>query len=368
MLELTAHCRAREATRKVMFRAVSASAMILALVLAAFIAPGSCARPVPAGHHPATHRVASPQPRQQETHGDDPRPLVGVLSQPRYWTGAPDAPGGYIAASYVKWLEAAGARAVPILYNDSNITFHRKLSAVNGMLLPGGDSDISPGTSLRAAGESVVRESAAAAAVGEVYPVWGTCMGFQLAALAVSGDDAIFGKFDGPDMTSKLELTKAAKSSRMLRSIPPDVLAHATTSPGAIYENHVHGFDPGDWKRDARLLATFGEPVALDVDRDARPFVALVEGRAGVNVYGSQFHPEKPLGEWNPRLAIPHDEGAVRVAQSLANFFVGEARRSPRRPELGGYTEDDLVMANYQTTFVGKGGYVDTHFDEIYIF
>lgn len=351
-----------------MFRAVSASAMILALVLAAFIAPGSCARPVPAGHHPATHRIASPQPRQKETHGDDPRPLVGVLSQPRYWTGAPDAPGGYIAASYVKWLEAAGARAVPILYTDSNETIHGKLSAVNGVLLPGGDSDISPGTSLRAAGESVVRESMAAAAVGETYPVWGTCMGFQLAALAVSGDDAIFRTFDGPDMTSKLRLTKAAKSSRMLRSIPPDVLAHVTTNPKSIYENHVHGFDPGDWKRDARLVETFGEPVALDVDRDARPFVALVEGRSGVNVYGSQFHPEKPLGEWNPRLAIPHDEGAVRVAQSLANFFVGEARRSPRRPERGGYTEDDLVMANYQTTFVGKGGYVDTHFDEIYVF
>ena len=143
----------REATRNVMFRVVSASAMILALVLAAFIAPGSCARPVPAGHHAATHRVASPTQRQQETRGDDPRPLVGVLSQPRYWTGAPDAPGGYIAASYVKWLEAAGARAVPILYTDSNITIQRKLSAVNGVLLPGGDSDISPGTSLRAAGE-----------------------------------------------------------------------------------------------------------------------------------------------------------------------------------------------------------------------
>ena len=83
---------------------------------------------------------------------------------PRYWTGAPDAPGGYIAASYVKWLEAAGARAVPILYTDSNETIHGKLSAVNGVLLPGGDSDISPGTSLRAAGESVVRESMAAAA------------------------------------------------------------------------------------------------------------------------------------------------------------------------------------------------------------
>ena len=234
--------------------------MILALVLAAFIAPGSCARPVPAGHHPATHRIASPQPRQQETHGDDPRPLVGVLSQPRYWTGAPDAPGGYIAASYVKWLEAAGARAVPILYTDSNETIHRKLSAVNGVLLPGGDSDISPGTSLRAAGESVVRESMAAAAVGEVYPVWGTCMGFQLAALAVSGDDAMYGKFDGPDMTSKLRLTKAAKSSRMLRAIPPDVLAHVTTNPGRYTRTTCMGSTRGIGKETRGLLRHLANP------------------------------------------------------------------------------------------------------------
>jgi hypothetical protein len=58
----------------------------------------------------------------------------------------------------------------------------------------------------------------------------------------------------------------------------------------------------------------------------------------------------------------------VRVAQALANFFVSQARRSDRRPESGGYSEDDLVMANYQTTFVGKGGYVGTLYDEIYVF
>lgn len=45
------------------------------------------------------------------------RPLIGILSQPKYWRGPPDAAGGYIAASYVKYLEAAGARAVPISFN-----------------------------------------------------------------------------------------------------------------------------------------------------------------------------------------------------------------------------------------------------------
>ena len=71
--------------------------------------------------------------------------------------------------------------------------------------------------------------------------------------------------------------------------------------------------------------------------------------------------------EWDPQLAIPHNADAVLTSQSLANFFVGEARRSSRAPAAGGYTEDELVMANHRTTFVGKGGYPGTHFDEIYI-
>lgn len=42
------------------------------------------------------------------------RPLIGVVSQ-----GGDPAPKGssYIAASYVKFIEAAGARAVPILHD-----------------------------------------------------------------------------------------------------------------------------------------------------------------------------------------------------------------------------------------------------------
>jgi gamma-glutamyl hydrolase len=48
------------------------------------------------------------------------RPIIGILSQP----GDP-APEGYsyIAASYVKWVESAGARVIPIEFDltDSEI-------------------------------------------------------------------------------------------------------------------------------------------------------------------------------------------------------------------------------------------------------
>jgi hypothetical protein len=88
---------------------------------------------------PSSSSSSSSPPSPPAAPPAPPRPLIGILSQPKYWTGAPAAPGGYIAASYVKYLEAAGARAVPILFNEANTaTLARKFAAVNGVLLPGG--------------------------------------------------------------------------------------------------------------------------------------------------------------------------------------------------------------------------------------
>lgn len=60
------------------------------------------------------------------------QPLIGILSQPGDGDGGETIHGNhkafqkarnfgnysYIAASYVKWVEGSGARAVPILYNE----------------------------------------------------------------------------------------------------------------------------------------------------------------------------------------------------------------------------------------------------------
>jgi hypothetical protein len=63
--------------------------------------------------------------------GTNSRPLIGILSQPtcgektreseRNWDSAPSSSSSNrscIAASYVKFVESGGARAVPILYNE----------------------------------------------------------------------------------------------------------------------------------------------------------------------------------------------------------------------------------------------------------
>jgi len=76
------------------------------------------------------------------------RPIIGILSQP---TDGSLTPYGnqYIAASYVKYIESAGARVVPILYDSGVQNITTLLGYINGVLFPGGGSDLT-GTYLTA--------------------------------------------------------------------------------------------------------------------------------------------------------------------------------------------------------------------------
>ena len=395
--------------------------------------------------------------RADETKARNPRPLVGVVAQPKYWpdddeyASASDAASDevvppppnkkwYVAASYVKWLESAGARAAPLLPDDPPEVLDAKLASINGVLIPGGDSDVSPGTPLRRLAERVVRESLDAwRERRETFPVWGTCMGFQLAALVVANetsDERLLTAFDDADRTAALERGGAADASEILRAVPKRVLRRVfgearseeeeeeeeeertpravaravangseggdrgdrgdggdggergdrgdgedgeddsrakksrSVGVGIVYENHSRGVAPSAFASDAGLLATFGSiPIAIGRDRAGAAFTAIVEGSNGAPLYGTQFHPEKAAFEWDPRLEIPRGADAVALGQSLANFFVERARRSKREPSRAGggrVSEDELVMANHAPTFVGKGGYRGTEFDEVY--
>ncbi|KAK1349799.1 Folate gamma-glutamyl hydrolase [Heracleum sosnowskyi] len=69
------------------------------------------------------------------------RPVIGILSHPGdgasgRLNNATNA--SYIAASYVKFVESAGARVIPFIYNEPSHVLQQKLELVNGFLLTGG--------------------------------------------------------------------------------------------------------------------------------------------------------------------------------------------------------------------------------------
>ena len=48
----------------------------------------------------------------------------------------------YIPASYVKWLQSAGAQVVPVPYNADRATLQKLFNSLNGILFTGGGLDL----------------------------------------------------------------------------------------------------------------------------------------------------------------------------------------------------------------------------------
>ena len=74
------------------------------------------------------------------------RPIIGILAQElsrslEEWYG--DNYTSYIGAAYVKYIEAAGARVVPVLINQTNEYYEMIFNSTNGLLIPGGAVSLS---------------------------------------------------------------------------------------------------------------------------------------------------------------------------------------------------------------------------------
>lgn len=242
----------------------------------------------------------------------------------------------YMAASYVKWLELAGARVMPLSYHSTDAEVDRAFSQVNGALFMGG------GAQLPAAARRLWSRAVAANAAGDHFPIWGSCLGFEWIMQLASGDDHILaGGFDSENLTLPLNLTAAAASSRILApaaSTPVAFAEHPRSILDALalpvtMNNHQQGVTPAAFAASDALTKTFSV-LSTNADRTGRAFVSTVEGKA-MPVWAAQWHPEKNifeqgavLPEGYPYEVVQHTLEAVMVSQYFANFFVAQCRES----------------------------------------
>ncbi|CAL5230063.1 g13515 [Coccomyxa viridis] len=294
------------------------------------------------------------------------RPLIGILSQP----GKP-APGNqsYIAASYIKFVEAAGARAVPILCDASPKELERIFKAVNGLLIPGGGQNLSPGHPFYDASAALLKMTLAANDAGDFIPLHGTCLGFEALAIIVSRDANILSSFDSYDNASPLILTEDGQSgSAFFGSLPGDLLQAVQEKPLAM-ENHGRGLGMKEYNG-SKALQDFFKVVSLSVDKGDVTYISTLEGRR-YPVTATQWHPEKNAFEWPQHLDVPHSPQAVDLTYAVAKFLVEQARGNAHAP-ASPQEENGLLIYNYQTTFTGKENpskpKSESDFDECYFF
>jgi len=284
------------------------------------------------------------------------RPIIGIISQTIHPELDAILPPGhnfttYIASSYIKWVEGAGARAVPVIVENeitSEEYFQKLFYGLNGLLIPGGAVSIFQGGYAEASKwffDMAKQENAG----GEVFPVWGTCLGFEMLALLGNNDQPYRAACLSVDQALPLDLLPGWEDSKLLAPAPGDVLEQMTSLPVTINFHHwcltMENFTRYEMEK-------FWTPLSTNIDQEGLEFISAIEAR-DYPFYGSQFHPEKIAYEWAPKLpGIPHSREAVNVAQYFAEFFVDIARHSTHSFQNRAEEEEYLIY-NYQPFYTG---------------
>ncbi|RYY33301.1 hypothetical protein EON62_04365 [archaeon] len=239
--------------------------------------------------------------------------MIGILTNPNYITGYTQY-SSYFPASYVKWLEMAGARVVPIPFDADATTVTTLLKQLNGAFFTGGGTNfVNPDGSMAQfsiTAQLIFNESVTAWQNGETWPLWGTCQGHELVSyLAANADISVLsGPFDSENYTIPLDFTPVAPKTRMVQGLSANAVNIFATQPVTM-NNHQQGVAPATFQNTPGLGNRF-TLIATNVDRAGKPFVSAMEGNNGLPIYTSQFHPEKVQFECTWRA----DARCMRVA------------------------------------------------------
>jgi len=275
----------------------------------------------------------------------------------------------YVPASYIKFVESSGARAVPIMYDISDAELVSLFGKINGILIPGGGSDLSAGSRYRNLTSMLLNMTMQAAANGQWVPMWGTCLGFEAIMVDAANNVNVLTQFNSENISLPLTYTGVCQTQpcRLFGStFPQDIIELFSNSSLQIaFNNHAYGVSPANFNAYESLGQNF-RLLATSVDRDGNTFVAAAEHKQ-YPIYATQFHPEKPIFEWNEGEVIPHTGNAVAANIYLSTFLVGEARKNTHAfPSEQDYFE--YSIDNYNAVFTGAGTTDMNMFDQCYFF
>ena len=279
-------------------------------------------------------------------------PVVGILALPRH----DDPDHDYIAVSYAKWCEAAGATTIAIPYNATLDVYRELLPQMDGLLLPGGAAPLSSGVVLLL---DEIRHS-----TDRYFPVWGTCLGFEF-LLQYMGATLGTG-FHASNVSWPLEQVQRREL------YASDSVYAAVTRHSVTLHNHVLGLSPQAFQSDT-VLSQYWQVTSINHDAKGKPFVSTIEPLDPQTWpwYGVQYHPEKNMGEYGvynnqPTAmyeAIDHSATAVSFSFAMAQFWVGKLRLAvAMRKDESSYCRTNCVPPLF--TFEVRAGQA---FQQIYL-
>jgi len=302
------------------------------------------------------------------------RPIIGILAQEpgSYMRRKMEKKGwsnvtSYIAASYVKSFQSAGAQVVPIMINKEPEYYERMARSLNGIVFPGGGAAITNRSGYGRAGAQLYKHVMDANANGTIYPLWTTCLGFEMLMHLASGVKSnrtghVLSRCSAKNVKNTLHFRPEAKDSQMFKEMPLRLLAALETQN---VTSNFHKFCVFEEKFERLGLSDEYLLLSTTPDVNGVEYISSVEHNA-FPVFGTQWHPEKPAYEWRDGLpGIPKTPEAIQVNARLMDMYIQKARQNNNSFWPTG-AESHYLISNYATFPVQQ--LYRSSFMEVYFF
>ncbi|XP_072033902.1 gamma-glutamyl hydrolase-like [Amphiura filiformis] len=296
------------------------------------------------------------------------RPIIGILTQTREdaqtnQSGTPNQAD--LEVRYVKWVESAGARVVPVLINQTELYYDKFYESINGVLIPGGVQN--EHTILRSPIGKVSdyfyqRSIKEFDQNDDYFPIWGTCQGLELLSQLTAGKDLLANTFNTTEINLPLVLHKDYRTSRLFSpdNMPSGIL-QTLVLKNITANRHNWSMTTKNFSSNAQLTK-FYRILSTNFDDKGVEFISTMEAYE-YPIYATQWHPEANQFVWVTSRTVPHSLEAVRASQQMANFFVNEARKNQHKFESKEEESSQLIY-NYSPVVLGDV----SEGNQIYIF
>jgi len=275
------------------------------------------------------------------------KPIIGILTNPTI-DDTHDITEAFINPTYVKWLETAGAEVVPIHPWISDSELDSILGKVNGILFQGGSTLLATDSPFVIIASKILKRVIKEKDENnKILPLWGTCQGFELLHVIISGSSSVLVDYNSYNIISNLLLNSDAnKTSQMFSLFSDEDVSNMIKEP-LTAEFHHYGVGFTQYIMFPELDRFFKQ-TSFAYDLDGKLYVSSVEAR-NYPVYAVQFHPEKTSFDRNPDDNIPQGIDAIRVSQNFANYFVDTARSNDNKMTL-----EEMKKLEWINTFEKK--------------
>ena len=250
-------------------------------------------------------------------------PVIGIYTQ----SDSSDEPKlefagagnySYIASSYVKFLQMSGAQVVPIFSFTKNISYlENLLPKLNGVLFPGGGEAININNLWTKNADYIVKYAMNENKKGNVFPIWATCLGWELMAYLTSGYDS---KVLSPVRGEQAVINRISikNPGYLFSDIPASIKNSLENGVGIVYFNHVYAVSTS-YPTTNEVFRNFWNIAATTTSSYNEQFISAAEAKE-YPFFGVQFHPEKNSYEW--KVNADRSENGAQIVQIISNKFV----------------------------------------------